>query len=196
MEKTIGCKGCERIAEGVRHTDECHARIGRLLEEEKIAKEAESKKEEKPVEIVDTSMHVALKEAVKSKLKNIPIVEAEPRESKHLAPRAGKAKPENENDFWAYDDQKGAWKRVHVRPVGNDCPFEVNEVSSKRETIWSCRGKTSTFGDDWQEMSPNRRISSKSWTGVTYFYPLEKPTNVKARIIAMTCNVQTEPPRV
>ena len=45
--KTIGCKGCERIAEGVRHTDECHARIGRLLEEEKIAKEAESKKEEK-----------------------------------------------------------------------------------------------------------------------------------------------------
>ena len=55
--------------------------------------------------------------------------------------------------------------------------------------------KTSTFDDDWQEMSPNRRISSKSWTGVTYFYPLEKPTNVKARIMAMTCNVQTEPSR-
>jgi len=23
--KTVGCRGCDRIAEGVRHTDECHA---------------------------------------------------------------------------------------------------------------------------------------------------------------------------
>ena len=25
--KTVGCEACDRIAEGVRRTDECHARI-------------------------------------------------------------------------------------------------------------------------------------------------------------------------
>ena len=55
--------------------------------------------------------------------------------------------------------------------------------------------KTSVFGDDWQEMSPNRRISSKSWVGCTYFYPVEYPANAKARIMAMTLTVDREPPR-
>ena len=30
--QTIGCKGCERIAEGVPHTEECHERFHKLLE--------------------------------------------------------------------------------------------------------------------------------------------------------------------
>ena len=85
-------------------------------------------------------------------------------------------------------------KRLYT-PVGGDCPFEIKEVTSKRETTWKCRGKTSVFGDDWQEMSPNRRISSKSWVGCTYFFPVECPVNVKARIMAMTLTVDREPPR-
>jgi len=36
--KTVGCKGCARIAEGVRHTDACHARIEKALDDERIAK--------------------------------------------------------------------------------------------------------------------------------------------------------------
>ena len=49
--KTVGCKGCDRIAEGVRHTDECHARIEKLLDDERLAKAAESKPEPKPASI-------------------------------------------------------------------------------------------------------------------------------------------------
>ena len=60
-----------------------------------MAKEAETKKGDH-VEIVDTSMNVALKEAVKSKLKKIPIVEAGPHESKPRAPHVGKAKFQEE----------------------------------------------------------------------------------------------------
>ena len=41
--KTVGCKGCDRIAEGVRHSDACHERFRICLEEEsrKATEEAE-----------------------------------------------------------------------------------------------------------------------------------------------------------
>ena len=41
--KTVGCLGCDRIAECVKHTDACHERFRLCLEEErkKIAKETE-----------------------------------------------------------------------------------------------------------------------------------------------------------
>ena len=55
-------------------------------------------------------------------------------------------------------------------PVGNDCPFGAEEISSKRVTEWKCRGKTSKYSDDWQS-NPYQRISSKSWVGKTWFYP-------------------------
>ena len=37
---TPGCRGCERIAEGVPHTDECHERFRVCLEEERLAAKA------------------------------------------------------------------------------------------------------------------------------------------------------------
>ena len=38
--KTVGCKGCDHIAEGVKRTDACHERFRVLLETEKRAKAA------------------------------------------------------------------------------------------------------------------------------------------------------------
>ena len=59
--KAVGCKGCDRIAEGVRHTDECHARIEKALEDERLAKEAEkSKREASDEKSVDISTYQPL----------------------------------------------------------------------------------------------------------------------------------------
>ena len=44
FRKTVGCKGCEHIAEGVKHTDACHERFRKLLEVERFAKEAKASK--------------------------------------------------------------------------------------------------------------------------------------------------------
>ena len=44
FSKTVGCKGCEHIAEGVKHTDACHERFRKLLEVERFAKEAKASK--------------------------------------------------------------------------------------------------------------------------------------------------------
>ena len=63
-------------------------------------------------------------------------------------------------------------KRGHIRPrkslftpVGNDCPFGLSEVRPGRKTLWQCRGENSWLEGNWQEGSPARRISSKSWVG-------------------------------
>ena len=37
--KTVGCRGCDRIAEGVRHSDVCHERFRVLLEKERVESE-------------------------------------------------------------------------------------------------------------------------------------------------------------
>ncbi|CAE7259976.1 unnamed protein product [Symbiodinium sp. CCMP2592] len=52
--KTMGCRGCDRIAEGVKHSDACHDRFAKLLEDERKAKlleeerKAKEKRDEKP----------------------------------------------------------------------------------------------------------------------------------------------------
>ena len=200
--RTVGCKGCERMTEGVRHLDECHARIERLLEEEKVAREALKSRMEKSAKESHPSAHEVSGLGVEPRPSTLHLQEQRC-ESKHLAPHTKKLEAQKvggENDYWEFDETKKAWKRVHVRPrkrlftpVGNDCPFEPHEVHSKRETLWTQRGKTSTYGDDWQAMSPNRRISSRSWLGATFFFPKEYPKDVKARIIHMTCNSVKEP---
>ena len=40
--KTVGCKGCDRIAEGVKHSEACHERFRSLLEKEKGEKQKEA----------------------------------------------------------------------------------------------------------------------------------------------------------
>ena len=192
--KTVGCKGCDRIAEGVRHSDECHARIGKLLEDERLAKESDSKKDkEKSEAAVGISMHTLKDKCSSQKVKENPIVLPEGHESKLQASHVDCCNAEALNDYWDFDEAKAAWKRIHVRPrkrlftpLGNDCPFDSFEVTTERQTVWTCRNKTSLFADDWQSMSPNRRICSRSWVGCTYFFPKEKPENVKARIMTMT----------
>ena len=37
--KTVGCKSCDRIAEGVKHSDACHERFRKLLEDGALARE-------------------------------------------------------------------------------------------------------------------------------------------------------------
>ena len=85
-------------------------------------------------------------------------------------------------DFWEYDYERSAWKMNHVRPrkrlytpVGKNCPFQADQVTSERWTEWKCRGKTSFYKDDWQ-VSPHQRISSKSWVGSTWFFPKRNPS--------------------
>ena len=52
--KTMGCRGCDRIAEGVKHSDACHDRFAKLLEDERKAKlleeerKAKEKRDEQP----------------------------------------------------------------------------------------------------------------------------------------------------
>ena len=40
--KTVGCKGCDRITEGVKHSEACHERFRSLLEKEKGEKQKEA----------------------------------------------------------------------------------------------------------------------------------------------------------
>ena len=56
--------------------------------------------------------------------------------------------------------------------------------------MWKCRGKTLSFEDNWQEGSPTRRISSKSWVGETNFYPKIRQQVEHARIEAVQANVK------
>ena len=143
--KTVGCKGCDRIAEGVRHSDECHARIGKLLEDERLAKESDSKKDkEKSEAAVDISMHTLKDKCSHQKVKENPIVLPEGHESKLQASLVDCCNAEALNDYWDFDEAKAAWKRIHVRPrkrlftpLGNDCPFDPFEVTTERQTVWT-----------------------------------------------------------
>ena len=154
--KTVGCKGCDHIAEGVKHTDACHERFRVLLETEKLAKAASTSSIRADTPTPSLPIPVAVK---------------------HNQER-NQGGSQLDNDYWEFDGDKLAWKRVHVRPrkrlytpIGRNCPFESNSISSARETSWKCRGKTSAYTDDWQDGSANRKISSKSWVGCTWFFP-------------------------
>ena len=103
----------------------------------------------------------------------------------------------NEKDFWEFDEHLNV---IHVQPtkrlfapVGKDAPFDSDKITSHRSTEWKCRGRWSTYDeDDWRRGSPNRRISSRSWTGVIWFFPKE-PVDIKiAKVSAMKANLLTE----
>ena len=98
-------------------------------------------------------------------------------------------------DFWEYDHERSAWKMNHVRPrkrlytpVGKNCRFQADQVTSERWTEWKCRGKTSFYKDDWQ-VSPHQRISSKSWVGSTWFFPKEPIKKESANVSACQANL-------
>ena len=68
-------------------------------------------------------------------------------------------------------------------------------VADNRETQWKCRGKVSVYDDSWQKGSPNRRISSKSWTGATWFFPKQPLNPDEAELKASISNAADQQKR-
>ena len=93
------------------------------MEDEKLAKEAEkAKREASDEKSVDAYTYQPLHPLSHS---SKPDPRKTPQERCNLAPLEAESKPDM--DFWEYDDNKNAWKRVHLRPrkrlftpVGND----------------------------------------------------------------------------
>ena len=161
----------------MKHSDACHDRFAKLLEDERKARlleeerKAKAKKDEKPPAEGDAIPAAPFAKTFQKHLSTSQIREA-----------PGSGFDQEENDFLSYDEQKGAWKRVHVRPrkrlftpMTKNCPFDTCAVSENRETQWKCRGKVSVYEDNWQK--------SKSWTGMTWFTPkhLLKPEEAELR---------------
>ena len=109
--------------------------------------------------------------------------------------KGGSALEEHELDYWVFDRDRVAWKRVHVKPrkrlytpVGRSCPFNSTELVPARETQWKCKGRVSNFSDSWHDKSPNRRISSKSWVGETWFFPKGEIDIAQAELDTLKAN--------
>ena len=145
--KAIGCKGCDRIAEGIPHSDACHERFRTLLQEDRMAKEASARGSSVPdTPAPDTPVGAPRTPAMPSLEQDVSRTCApHPQNSMeveaffascHAAPgeqdHGRSSDDSNPGDFWEYNDLKSAWKMNHVRPrkrlyapVGKDCPFSV-----------------------------------------------------------------------
>ena len=157
--KTPGCKGCERSAEGVPHSDACHERFRVCLEESRLAEEARATRSTPPTSVPMTPTTPAPETpAAGARIKCSPSCDHAPEgQQGSCVPLASVTVDQQESDFWVYDKDYRAWKRVHVRPrkrlfapVGKDCPFDSNEVHTERVTEWKCRNRVSLHKDDWQ----------------------------------------------
>jgi len=96
--KTVGCKGCDRIAEGVKHSEACHERFRSLLEKEKGEKQKEALK---PLE--------AQQEAGEREFAEIERNLFESKAELSVpACQAPVSCDEKSNDFWEFDKEKGA----------------------------------------------------------------------------------------
>ena len=171
--KTPGCKGCEKIAEGVPHTEECHERFRVCLEEERLAAETRAAKAESaPPTPASRTPRVSAPSTpagganVECKYPSCPDA---PGAQLPAAPFAECHVDEPDSDFWMFDKDRKAWKRVHLRlrkrlfaATERDCPFDATDVFTERVTEWKCRGRISIHKDNWQK-TPYQRISSKSW---------------------------------
>ena len=198
--KTPGCKGCERIAEGVPHSDACHERFRVCLEESRLAEEARATRSTPPTSVPMTPTTPAPETpAAGARIKCSPSCDHAPEgQQGSCVPLASVTVDQQESDFWMYDKDYRAWKRVHVRPrkrlfapVGKDCPFDSNEVHTERVTEWKCRNRVSLHKDDWQK-TPYQRISSKSWIGSTWFYTKKPIDEEKAVLFAMQANLSND----
>eukprot|EP00435_Cladocopium_sp_Y103_P060485 s1600_g22.t1 len=197
--KTPGCKGCERIAEGIPHTEACHERFRICLEEERLAAEAKAARSSPSTPAPETPRLPAPETpAVGAKVQCCPRCSNAPDSNVPAAPFAESHQEDQESDHWMFDKERQAWKRVHVRPrkrlyapTGRDCPFDASDVFTERVTEWKCRHRVSVHKDDWQK-TPYQRISSKSWVGSTWFYPKKPIDEEKAVLFAMQANLSHE----
>ena len=196
--KTVGCKGCAHIAEGVPHSDACHERFRSLLEADRVAKEAKAR------EVAASETPAPDKPAMSMPSAHAATVSQGPLDAEtffascHESPGKQEAKgglQGPQGDFWEFDESRSAWKMIHVRPrkrlyapVGKDCPFNADAISSERVTEWKCKGVVSVYRDNWQ-LHPHQRISSKSWVGATWFFPTKAVDLNYARIKACQANI-------
>ena len=194
--KTPGCRGCEKIAEGIPHNDVCHERFRICLEEERLAAEARAARTPSSPPVPGTPRVSAPETlAVGAQVQCCPSCSNAPDTSAFAAPFVECHQDDKESDHWLFDKGRGAWQRVHVRPrkrlfapTGKDCPFDASDVFTERVTEWKCRNKVSLHKDDWQK-TPYQRISSKSWVGSTWFYPRKPIDEDKAKLFAMQANI-------
>ena len=182
FDTTVGCKGYDKIGEEVKHSEACHERFRVFLEEKfrKAVEDAEAKKlsaevrerleaqEEAGVFELEERTREIEAEATETEVPDVPAGTVRP-----IPKKSHENSEEPSNDFWEFDKGKGACGKIHIKsrkrlfaPVGNDCPFGTDDVSSKRVIEWKCRGKSPYHIDDWQS-NPYQRISSKSWVGKT-----------------------------
>ena len=197
--KTPGCKGCERIAEGIPHTEACHERFRICLEEERLAAEAKAARSSPSTPAPETPRLPAPETpAVGAKVQCCPRCFNAPDSNVPAAPFVESHQEDKESDHWMFDKERQAWKRVHVRPrkrlyapTGRDCPFDASDVFTERITEWKCRNRVSVHKDDWQK-TPYQRISSKSWVGSTWFYPKKPIDEEKAVLFAVQANLSHE----
>ena len=189
-----------RVAEGLPHTEACHERFRICLDEERLAAEARAARST-PSTPVPGRPRVPMPSTpacVAAFTQNLRSREA-PDPQVFAAPLAGSHGNEQESDYWSFDRDRKAWKRVHLRPrkrlfapTGRDCPFDSSDVFTERITEWHCRNRKSTHKDDWQK-TPYQRISQKSWTGCAWFYPRKPVDEDKAQLFAMQSNVASQP---
>eukprot|EP00435_Cladocopium_sp_Y103_P033668 s1073_g8.t1 len=193
--KTLGCKGCDNIAEGnAKHLNACHERFRSFFEKEQLEN---AKKADKAIAIEAPPVREEDEESLRREFDALD-------EALQWSKEAAPAMPVNVqddqklSDYWGLDQVKGAWCKVHVRPrkrlfapVGNDCPFNASEIGSRRQTEGRCKKAVSLYTDDWQ-VTPCQRISSKSWTGRTWFFPSKMVDHNCAEIHAAIANVKQE----
>ena len=148
---TVRCRGCENIAEGVKHTDACHQRFGLLMENEELAKKARAAERAKGSATPKTPSFDA---PAAPSFKAPPILGAWSSKDPALVPGASnavssaatnssgkqaEATEEHELDYWEFDEDKLGWQRVHIKPrkrlytpIGRSCTFNTTEISPSR----------------------------------------------------------------
>ena len=149
--KTPGCKGCERIAKGIPHSETCHERFRICLEEERLAAEAKAARSAQSTPAPETPRLPAPETpAVGAKVQCCPRCFNAPDPNVPAAPFAESHQEDQESDHWMFDKERQARKRVHVRPrkrlcapTSKDCPFDASDVFTERVTEWKCRNRVS-----------------------------------------------------
>ena len=134
--KIPGCRGCDRIAEGIPHTEACHERFRVCVEEEGLAAEARAAR---------STPSIPVPEIPRAPSPSTPAGGAAFVQSpSHLdaldpqvfaAPFASSHDDEQESDYWSFGQHRKTWKRVRIRsrkrlfaPTGKDCSFDSNDV--------------------------------------------------------------------
>ena len=136
---TIGCRGCDNIAEGIKHTDACHERFRVLLENEALAKKARAEEKAKATAPRTPSFEASAPPPAVEPGEPVRVPGASNAVS-HKAPnRPGKsaaasALEEHELDYWVFDKDKVAWKRLNQWPA----PFSTACIHEYLQNALQC----------------------------------------------------------